>query len=134
MGAWDATTFGNDGAADWAGNLAEGDSTEPVADILDQVAGLAADDYLDAGDGTVALVAAEVVAAASGRPPARNAYNEDVLDWVVRHPELGTADLRALARKAVERVRTAESELLELWEDAGAAEWQREVDELLSRL
>lgn len=53
-----------------------------------------------------------------------NAYNEEVLAWAAKRP--GLTELAPVARSAVERVRAAESELAEEWEEAGdadRAEW-----------
>jgi len=135
MGAWDASVFGNDDAADWGGDLADGDSEMPVHEVLREVAGWAADEYLESSLGSEALAAAEVVAAAAGRPTTVNAYNENVLAWATKRPSL--AELAPVARNAVERVRAAESELAEEWEEAGDANraaWSEAVENLLTRL
>jgi hypothetical protein len=81
------------------------------------------------------LAAAEVVAAAAGRPTTLNAYNEEVLAWATKRP--GLCELAPLARNAVQRVRAAESELADLWQDAGDTnhtEWTATLDNLLTRL
>ncbi|HWD81325.1 MAG TPA: DUF4259 domain-containing protein [Kribbella sp.] len=135
MGAWDASVFGNDDAADWVGDLADGGTTEQVEDLLREVAGLPADEYLEGGQGAEALAAAELVAAALGRGLPANAYSEAGMAWVAQHPEV--AKLRDVAKAAVERVRAGESELVELWQDADAADyevWQAAAADLLSRL
>ena len=59
------------------------------------------------------------------------------MGWVAKHPEV--AALQPLARAAVERVRTPESELLELWQEdetnpADHRAWQDALADLLTRL
>jgi hypothetical protein len=63
MGAWDESVFGNDVAADWVGNLADGGTAEQVEELLREVAGLPADEYLESGPGSEARAAAERVRA-----------------------------------------------------------------------
>jgi len=137
MGAWDGSVFGNDIAADWVEDLVDDGSVETVEELLAEVVNLPATEYLDAHLGSEALAAAEVVAAATGRPMAANAYNERALDWAAKHREL--SGLQSLAREAAERVRTPKSELLELWqeddvESAARREWDDSIAALLARL
>lgn len=127
--------FGNDDAADWVGDLADGGTTDQVEDLLREVAGLPNDEYLEAGQGAEVLAAAELVAVALGRGLPANAYSEAGVAWVAQHPEV--AKLQDVAKAAVERVGAGESELVEVWQDADAADfeaWQAGVTDLLSRL
>jgi hypothetical protein len=130
MGAWGAGVFANDTAADWAGDLVEGGSEETVREALATAA------ELDADEGSETLAAAEVVAAAAGRPTAPDAYSEDVIAWAGRHPDLGADELIALATAAVDRVTGENSELNELWHEDGPGpnEWDEAVAELRRRL
>lgn len=137
MGTWDPSVFGNDEAADWGGELAENGSVKAVEQLLSTIAGYPLTEYLEGGTGASALAAAEVVAAALGRPTVETPYNKEVLDWAARHPEL--ADLQQLAQRAAERVRTPESELIELWDEDGVdvrdrEEWQNSIADLVTRL
>jgi hypothetical protein len=137
MGTWDPSVFGNDDAADWGGELAENGSVKAVEQLLSTIAGYPLTEYLESGTGASALAAAEVVAAALGKPTMATPYNKEVLDWAARHPEL--ADLQELARRAADRVRTPESELIELWEEEGVdsrdlEDWQNSVADLVTRL
>jgi Domain of unknown function (DUF4259) len=135
MGAWDASVFGNDVAADWVRNLADGGTAEQVEELLRDVAGLGADEYLESGPGAEVLAAGELVAAALGRGLSASPYSEAGLAWVAQYPEVVT--LQDVAKVAVERVRTGESELLELWQDAEPADyeaWQAAAADLLTRL
>jgi hypothetical protein len=132
MGAWDASVFGNDDAADWAGDLIDAGDSQIVTDTLERAAGPGGRDYLEAPDGSAALAAAEIVAAAAGRPLPVNAYNERALAWAAAHP--GLAELIPLAVRAVERVAADDSELRELWEETDDPAWTAAVHDLLGRL
>jgi hypothetical protein len=137
MGTWDPSVFGNDEAADWAGELVENGSVQAVEQLLTSIASYPLTEYLEGGTGCSALAAAEVVAAAVGKPTGRTPYNEEVLDWAAEHPEL--AALRDVAREAAERVRTPESELLEIWEEEEVdtrdrEAWENAVADLVIRL
>jgi hypothetical protein len=135
MGTWDASVFGNDDAADWAADLAEGNTASPVREALEEITQAPADEYLEAGPAAEALAAAEVVAAAAGRPAPVNSYNENVLAWAAQRPSL--VELTPLARQAIERVQGTESELADHWAEAGDAdrgEWSTTLQDLLTRL
>lgn len=110
MGAWGTGPFENDGASDWVHDLEEeGSSAVSAALELDEA-------YVDGYDGEAALGAAEVVAAALGRP--HPDLPQEVARWVAAHgKEVTREGPRAL--RALERLGGAESEPLELWEEAG---------------
>ena len=134
MGTWDTGTFDNDTAADWAWTLAEQDDLSLVEAALDAVLA-AGDAYLEAPEAEEALAAAEVLARLRGRWGVRNAYTEPVDTWVEAHPLVPPAALVEKAQRAIARVRTPPSELLELWEEAGddLAAWQAALDDLATR-
>lgn len=129
MGAWGAGSFDNDDALDWCAELeAEG---LPAAGGALRAAKELADDYLEAPESSMALAAAEVVAALRGRPAAD--LPEHVAAWVAAHPDDPGDDLVRLAREAVDAV-AAGSELAELWGEVDDAEWRAAVADLRSRL
>jgi hypothetical protein len=132
MGAWDATVFGNDDAADWAGDLVDADQEQLVADALERAPGSAGVDYLEATEGAVALAAAEIVAAAAGAPTDVNAYNERALEWA--SGRAGLAELIPVAIRAVDRVVADDSELAELWAEGDDPAWLKATDDLRERL
>jgi hypothetical protein len=131
VGAWSGESFGNDDAQDWAADLVASGDREVVRETLERVASFAADDYLEAPEGSMALAAAEVVAAAAGRPRTSDPDAEHALEWVAEHPEV--ASLAPLARKAVDRVTAQNSELRELWAEDPAV-WAGPVEDLRGRL
>ena len=130
MGAWDYGSFDNDDAGDWVWELEEAGSLVPVVAAIEAVEN--GGGYLEAPVCSIAIAAAEVVAAIFGKP---STTLPESLKPVVAALE-GTAEpsLKSRAAAAVLRVKT-DSELKELWDDAGAtAEWHRHVDDLLLRL
>ena len=127
MGAWGPGPFDNDDALDWIDDLVEGGAGSVYATLE-----VAADgDPPEAPEASMALAAAEVVAAANGAP-VRDLPGE-VLDWLAEHAGALPADLVPLARRAVERVRR-DSELKDLWEETDPAAWYAALDDLLRRL
>lgn len=130
MGTWGHGPFENDDALDWVNELADG-GAELVADTL-----AVPDDPesldLDAPDGQVILAAAEVVAAALGRPLA-GTLPAEVTAFLATRPDL--AHLRASALAAVPLVGAPGSELAELWGDSddGTA-WRQTLTDLQTRL
>lgn len=131
MGAWDATVFGNDDAADWAGDLADAGQEQLVVQAL-ECTGTAGSEYLDAPEGAQALAAAEIVAAAAGAPTEVSPYNERALAWA--SGRTGLVELIPVAIRAVDRVVADDSELAEQWAEAGDPAWLKAADDLRGRL
>lgn len=129
MGAWGIGNFDNDDAADWAFELAESQGAELLMSTLDAIA---EGEYLEAPDCSTALAAAEVVAALRGSPP--EALAPEVSSWVEANQVAIDSELPGKALMAIHRIET-ESELRELWEDAGELEsWAAILDDLKRRL
>jgi Domain of unknown function (DUF4259) len=129
MGAWSHTSFGNDDASDFIYEVEE-DGHSAVLNAFEVIEHLKPDDYLEASDASVALAAAELVAAGAGKPPADFPPQAAALV-----PKLvADAALRQRAAAAVRRLLDY-SELKELWQetnDFGA--WKSSVADLLERL
>jgi hypothetical protein len=134
MGAWSHEPFGNDTACDWSYQLLEGEDLSTIESALDAV--LNADpDYLDADQASEALGAVEVLAKLLGKGTQSDAYTEDIDQWVKDHPHRPDGALLGKARKAIERIQSPGSELLELWEeseDTGA--WKASLQQLLAAM
>ena len=128
MGAWGTGAFDNDVALDWAWELEDGGITA-IESALDEAV---RSSDLSAPTDVEAIAAAEVVAAAIGRPLPE--LSEEIAA-LVRHVEPGvTPEHTARARTAVERVLNA-SELAELWAETDEAEeWRGLVEDLITRL
>ena len=129
VGAWGTGSFENDDAADWVAGLG---TIEP--DDLTKILVQAADDpaYLEAPAASAAVAAGEVVAALNGS--AAEGAPAAIVDWAKKYPQALTPELRAVAVRALERVRR-NSELKDLWLEAdGLNEWIAAIRELQGRL
>ena len=131
MGAWDATSFGNDTANDWAYGLEECNDLSYIDTTLQKILD-AGSDYIEGPDAEEAIAAAEVLAWLLGRPTPVNAYTEKVAAWVAAHPIHPTAALTQKALSAIERIQGESSELPELWEED--ADWAASMTDLRTRL
>ncbi|MGW1815863.1 DUF4259 domain-containing protein [Streptomyces sp. NPDC002125] len=130
MGTWGMGHFDSDTAADFSGSLDDappGKREEMIREALAFAARTGPEEYLDADDGVVAVAAAALLAAQRpGGTPVDTVYGPDE-----PLPPLLTPDLCELAVRALGRVIAEESELLDLWDDAGEGEqWSAGVREL----
>ena len=66
MGAWGLGSFENDGACDFLADATESGDLTLLREALDNV--LTSTEYVEAPDACNAIVAAEIIAAALGRP------------------------------------------------------------------
>lgn len=137
MGAWGSGPFDNDTAADWRYGLvdavSEGEALGVIESALRAAADLPESAYLDADQGSCALAAAAVVAAARGKDLGE--LPEDVAEWLETHGAAVPAAFRTLAQIAIARTLGSNSELAELWAESGdadelAAESRKLVDGL----
>ena len=129
MGAWGTGSFENDDAADWVAGL---DAISP--EELTRILIAAADDpeYLEGPAASVAVAAAEVVAALGGA--AADGAPAGIAEWAGKNSQALTEELKAVAIRAVERVRR-NSELKDLWMEAdGLNDWIAALRELQGRL
>jgi len=132
MGAWGEKAFENDSALDWLAEF-EVDGLSLLRETLTRVAELHADEYLDVDDGAASVAAAEIVAAALGRQ--RDRVPATLNGWLDAHEGSLVGDDQELARRALERVLRAGSELRDLWEEGGTeSAWHADVRALLGRL
>jgi hypothetical protein len=134
MGAWGVDVFDNDTACDYAASVAE---TSNLAKIEATISGVlhSGTKYLEAPDGEECLAAADIVARLRGNFGICNAYTEDIDRWVKSIKLLPSPDLLDKARRAVERVSTGPSELIDLWTQSDEFEaWKSSVDGLRQRL
>jgi hypothetical protein len=127
MGAWGTGPFDNDEAADFAGgldDLSEDKRADAVWEALTRAVEEA--DYLDGDDAAVAVAAAALVAAqCPGGDEVDSVYGPK--ESLPQLPD----DLRSLAAVALDRVLADDSELKDLWEEAGNAEqWHEDIARL----
>jgi hypothetical protein len=129
VGAWGTGSFENDDAADWVaslGTITPNDLTKVLVQAADDPA------YLEGPAASAAVVAGEVVAALSGAPAA--GAPAAIVDWVKKYSQALTPELRAVAMRALDRVRR-NSELKDLWLEAdGLNDWIAAMEELQGRI
>ena len=131
MGAWHATSFGNDTACDWLQELEESDDLSAVEAALQTVLDTG-DEYLDSDEAVEGIAAAEVIAWLHGRPSTVNPYTEALAAWVAAHPIKPSAAVMQKALSALDRIERSPSELPDLWE--GDPEWMAAMSDLRARL
>jgi hypothetical protein len=130
MGAWGFGAFDNDDAMDW---IAELEESEDGAVLEDALSAIPTDDseYVEAPECSIAVAAAEVVAALAQHPSAD--LHEQVRDWVKNKPAPDER-LRRRAHEVIARILRS-SELKDLWSDGSDAEaWTASLHDLQRRL
>jgi uncharacterized protein DUF4259 len=129
VAAWGTGSFENEDATAW---LAQLGSLTP--DGVTQILVQAADhpDYLESPAASAAVAAAEIVATLNGFPA--GIVPPQIVEWTSKNPQVPTPELKALAIRAVERIRR-NSELKDLWLQAdGLNDWISAIQELQTRL
>jgi hypothetical protein len=131
MGAWGAGSFENDDALDWLAELSDSGDIDTLRETLETALACEPEER-EVDVASPALAAAEVVAAALGRPLSN--LPEQVSPWVEEQDAQALRKLASLARKTVSAIKTG-SELRQLWEESDALrEWLAQVEELERRL
>jgi hypothetical protein len=133
MGAWGTETFDNDAASDWAGEFADAGDLSFVEETFNEVLEEGGD-YLDSDEACRGLAACEVIARLKGNWGVKNAYSEDVDEWVEANPQKQSDELVRKALAVIDRVRAENSELPELWGEGDASAWNAAVDDLRQRV
>jgi hypothetical protein len=127
MVGWGTGSFENEAAQNWLKNLT-GLSADELRQILRAVDHA---EYAGASQASIAIAAAEVVAAQKGAPP--QSLPREIEEWLT-HAPAAPDGLSELARNTVNRVRT-NSELKDLWLEAeGLNEWSSGLRDLERRL
>jgi hypothetical protein len=94
MGAWVTSAFENDDALDWVSELEDG-----TVDLVRASLAVTESDYLELPDGSVAIAAAEVIAAAVGNPSP--SLPASVTRWVDAHgASVADADVSPLRTRS----------------------------------
>jgi hypothetical protein len=131
MGIWGRDAFDNDSVQDWLVELHSA-GVSALRTSLSIVANAETSDGIDVDDGTCAVAAAEIVAAAddsdwSHLPP-------QVIEWLVMNESSLVPEDRVLARGAVERLTVGRSEVRALHDAGEDASWLSEMLRLQERL
>lgn len=134
MGTWSYESFGNDDACDWAAQLVEQNDLSFVESTLDALLAVG-DEYLEAPEASEAIAAAEVVARLRGNFGDEDASSKDVNAWVKGVKLQPSSVLLDKACRALDRILTEPSELMELWEESeNSGAWYAAVKELKARV
>jgi hypothetical protein len=129
-GAWGEGSFENDASLDWVSECTKSAGAKLVSGTLN--AALKAE-YLEAPEGSAAVAAAEVVAAARGKPSPD--FPKELAVWLERQPKAQLAGLATLARQALRKVREPKtSELKQLWSEGAKNRWDLRIAELAARV
>jgi Domain of unknown function (DUF4259) len=133
MGSWGTCIFENDDACDYAADVASTGDVSILERTFDLI--LETEGYLEAPIASEALTAADIVARLRGRPGEQTAYTAEIDRWVAGLKLVPSDQLLEKARRSVERIMTAPSELLELCQESqDFASWKRTIDGLMNRL
>jgi hypothetical protein len=131
MGAWGFDSFENDDALDWVATLTESHDFSEIDTVFEAI--LENDnDYLEAPDCSVALAAAEVVAALNGK--GSKSLPEEIIEWIKNKPKPSSGLIKN-AQLVIDKIQT-ESELLELWKENEDVfpKWLDSLKDLKTRL
>lgn len=127
-GTWGKGSFENDAALDWGGDCVDGFSLRELNSALALPA-----KTIDDWAGSSAVAAAEVVAAAMGKPSKHLPSSLRV--WLAHQSKADIIKLLPKARAALVRIKNRkESELAQLWAGPGEDEWLAQINELEARL
>ncbi|WP_158262396.1 MULTISPECIES: DUF4259 domain-containing protein [Pirellulaceae] len=133
MGAWGYEIFDNDSACDWQEDLLASDDIVPIQTALLRVT--EAEDFVDLDEASQALAACEALAHLRGRPGLQEAPLDELSAWASQHKELPTGPLVPIAKLALERIKTDECELKQLWQDSDEFDkWLATVEDVSRRV
>ncbi|WP_394695158.1 DUF4259 domain-containing protein [Pseudoxanthomonas japonensis] len=133
MGTWGTGSFENDDAADFMIDVLDSGDLSLIREVLDNV--LTSTEYVEAPDAALAIVAAEIAAAALGRATLAAQQEDGLADWLARIRPTIDDDLRQQAVNALRRILAENSELRELWEDTEDFQnWKATVTDLEQQL
>jgi hypothetical protein len=129
-GSWGAGSFENDDALDWVNQCVNGAGAQPLIAVFDRVKG---SQLVEAPDGASAIAAAEVVAAALGKPGP--GFPAELRGWLAKQPKSEIAAQATAAKRALKKVEDAQaSELRQMWAEGKTTQWLSNVKGLEARL
>ena len=135
MGAWGVDILENDAAQDFIAAILDEKNLGMIEEAIDRVL-RAGDDEVEAPDAEEAIAAVDIIARLLQRDEDDEIEEGDELaEWVSACEEEPNDVLVENARKALERILTDPSELLELWQESDDFEtWERAVRALQQSL
>jgi len=133
--AWGPGPFDNDDASDFADVVGAADDLGAVEAALDKALAVGGDTPLDVATGAKAVAAAEILTLLANRPNDEMEYPDEVEEWAAESEHEPDEALLAKASRALDRVSSAPSELLELWSQSeDFADWQAAIAGAKTRL
>jgi hypothetical protein len=118
MGVWSSGPFDNDDAADFMMELETAPSWDVLRDVFKEA--FRHEDYVELPEGARAYAAAALVTVAAGRSDISAQDYHMIIEDMGPLPD----DLIALAKSALKRISTGDSEIRELYLDSGSySEW-----------
>jgi hypothetical protein len=138
MGSWDCDPFGNDTACDWKYDVERTDDLSFISKTIEDIIQVG-DKCINPRRAEKAIAAADTLARLRGKFYVRNAYTKSLDEWVANHPIIPPRDLLDSASRAIDRILTPPSELLELWGEGGDKNenfnrWKKHLRDLQDRL
>lgn len=128
---WGIKHFENDDALDFVGDLADGQTD--VKSVLKNAIESSKDEPLESPDACIVLAAAELVAAANGKPS--DDLPESAQEWLAKKGKT-IQDLKALSQQVVKKVlKNSELNDPQMWRKPGThVKWLDATKDLLDRL
>jgi hypothetical protein len=130
MGAWGPGSFENDDASDWADDLEGSSGLGMIKEALKTVE---KNKYPESPDCCIALAAAEVVAAAKGKPSPD--FPDGLREWLAAQKDLSALASLDKTTVNVNNKVQLKSELKEQWEESSDwLAWSKVLNDLQNRL
>jgi len=135
MDAWSSGPFDNDTSSDFADAVGSRDDLAAVEAALDKALAAGSDTPLDVAAGAIAVAAAEILTLLAERPSDETEYPDEIEEWAAESEHEPSDALLAKAIRALDRVITQPSELLDLWSQSeDFADWQAAIADTKRRL
>ena len=136
MGAWGNGPFDNDEAGDWGYEFDGADEATGLQLLADALQVGGPGEFLEGTDGSIAVAAAEVLSWMLDHGSIPNSpYGEDPAAWVRATDRKPDAQLISAALGALDRVRSDDSELAQLWAESDEeAAWRGSLARVEARL
>lgn len=129
-GAWGEGSFDNDDALDWVAKCTQTSNTTVVSTSIEAAL---KSPFIEAPEGSEAVAAIEVVAAAMGKPNPK--IPSEIGTWLENQPKSDLIKLATDALLALERIKDPKtSELSQLWSEDKKSNWLSKITELGARL
>jgi hypothetical protein len=134
MGTWGTGIFENDTSCDFAAAVASGGGMRALDDAIERVL-LSEGNYLEAPDAAEGLAAAEIIARLRGGNGSQTAYTAALDDWIKEAQVQVPDELVDRAKRAISRILSEPSELLELWTESEELDgWKGAIAAITQRL